>query len=261
MSRFTVLGASGAIGSRLVTALRANGHEVLAPEREDQHWQIQPLGHVIYAIGITADFRSRALDTVEAHVCVLAPLLRSAVFESLLYLSSTRIYGASALGREDTPLVVNPRAPSDLYNLSKLMGESMCMNCGRSGVRVARLSNVVGADDVDSPNFLPSLQREARAGHINLRTALTSAKDYIHIDDVLDLLPRIAQFGKHALYNVASGQQVTHQQWLDHLVAMTGCTAQVLEDAPVAGFAPVDVTRIQNEFGFKPRSVLSALTN
>ena len=258
MSRFTILGASGSIGSRLVQALRASGHDVMAPARDDRAWATQPLGHVIYAIGITADFRSRALDTVEAHVCALAPLLRDAQFDSLLYLSSTRVYGGQAVGAEDAALGVNPHDPSDLYNLSKLMGESMCLTSGRSGVRVARLSNVVGADDPDSSNFLPSLLRDARAGHMTLRTDLASAKDYIHIDDVVHLLPRIAMHGRHSMYNVASGQQITHGQWVDHLVAITGCTVQVLANAPVTCFAPVDVTRIRAEFGFDPRSVLSA---
>jgi nucleoside-diphosphate-sugar epimerase len=259
VSRFTVFGANGFIGSRLVRTLRASGHDVLAPERDECAWLTHPLGHVIYAIGITADFRSRPLDTVEAHVCALAPLLRSAQFESLLYLSSTRVYGAQPRGAEDDALSVNPHDPSDLYNLSKLMGESMCLSSGRRGVRIARLSNVVGADDAGSSNFLPSLLRDARAGHISLRTDLASAKDYIHIDDVLHLLPLVAVQGQHSMYNVASGQQITHGQWVEHLVAMTGCTVQVLANAPVVYFSPVDVTRIQAEFGFAARTVFSTM--
>ena len=259
MSRFTVLGASGAIGSRLVKALRASGHDVLAPARDECAGLTLPLGHVIYAIGLTADFRSRALDTVEAHVCALAPLLRRAQFESFLYISSTRVYGAQSWGREDAVLSMNPHHPSDLYNLSKLMGESMCLISGRSGVRVARLSNVVGADAPNSSNFLPSLLRDARAGNITLCTDLASAKDYIHIDDVLHLLPRIALQGQQSMYNVASGQQVTHRQWVDHLVAVTGCTVQVLANAPVARCEPVDVARIRAEFDYEPRPVLSTL--
>nr|WP_295784522.1 NAD(P)-dependent oxidoreductase [Rhodoferax sp.] len=261
MTRFTIFGASGSIGSRLVTTLKASGHDVLAPARGDPAVLTQVLGHVIYAIGVTADFRSRALDTVEAHVCALVPLLRSAQFDSFLYLSSTRVYGGQQLGAEDVALALNPHDPSDLYNLSKLMGESMCLTSGRSGVRVARLSNVVGADDPDSSNFLPSLLRDACAGHIALRTDLASAKDYIHIDDVLHLLPRIATHGQRSMYNVASGQQVTHRQWVEHLVATTGCTVDILANAPVTHFAPVDVTRIRGEFGFEPRPVLSTISN
>lgn len=107
---------------------------------------------------------------------------------------------------------MQPQDPSDLYNLSKLMGESLCLTGGRTGVRVARLSNVVGGEDRDSGNFVPSLVREARGGHIVLQTAPDSVKDYIHIDDVAELLPRIATQGRERLYNVASGLQTRHAQ-------------------------------------------------
>ena len=83
---------------------------------------------------------------------------------------------------------------------------------------------------------------------IALRTDPASAKDYIHVDDVVDLLPRIATQGRHTVYNVASGEQLTHGQWLDYLVARTGCTVQVQAQAPLLRFAPVDTTRIRAEF-------------
>ncbi len=259
MSRFTVLGASGVIGRRLVAHLRAGGVEVWAPARGDAQLLRQPLGHVIYAIGITADFGTRPLETVQAHVCVVTQLLREADFDSLLYLSSTRVYAGAASGDEDAALQVRSQNPSDVYNLSKLMGESVCLASGRRAVRVARLSNVVGGEDAETDNFLPSLWRDAQAGQIVLRSALSSAKDYIHIDDVVALLPRIARHGQAVMYNVASGQQISHGQWVERLVALTGCSVTVLPGAPEMGFVPVNVARVCAEFGFVPRSVLMPL--
>jgi nucleoside-diphosphate-sugar epimerase len=256
---WTVLGASGVIGRHLVARLRAAGETVYTPGRGEPGLYQRALGHVIYAIGLTADFRQRPYDTVQAHVSLLAEVLQRADFSSLLYLSSTRVYARAAHGREDLPLPVQPQDPSDLYNLSKLMGESLCLSSGRAGVRVARLSNVVGGEDADSANFVPSLLREARSGRIRLQTAADSAKDYIHIDDVADLLPRIAVHGRERLYNVASGVQTTHAQWAQQLAALTGCAVEIAPGAPTAGFAPIDITRIRTEFGYAPRPVLSVL--
>lgn len=258
--KFTVLGSRGVIGSRVTAHLRASGHTVYAPDREDPHVWSRPLGHVIYSIGLTADFRSRPFDTVEAHVSLLARMLRHANFSSFLYLSSTRVYGRADHSTEETTLQVLPQDPSDLYNLSKLMGESICHGCGRPEVRVARLSNVVGGDDSLSDNFLPALVREALSGQITLRSSLSSAKDYIHIDDVAELLPRIALHGRARLYNVASGMQTTHAQWIDRLVALTGCSVEVVPDAATTSFAPIDIDRIRDEFGYQPRPVLDVLT-
>lgn len=256
---FTVLGATGTIGRSLVARLRAQGEAVYAPARSDPDLFTRPLGHVIYAIGLTADFRSRPFQTVEAHVSLLSEVLQHADFSSLLYLSSTRVYAGGPCGGEDSPLHVNPQDPSDLYNLSKLMGESLCLSCGQAGVRVARLSNVVGGESQDSDNFIPTLLRDAQKGHIVLRTALNSAKDYIHIDDVVELLPRIAAQGRARLYNIASGIQTSHAQWIDHLVGLTGCSVEVAPGAPATTFAPIDITRIREEFGFAARPVFSAL--
>jgi nucleoside-diphosphate-sugar epimerase len=214
---------------------------------------------VIYANGLTADFRQRPYDTVDSHVSVLAELLKHGNFESLLYLSSTRVYGRAVVGNEDTPLPVLSQDPSDLYNLSKLMGESLCLQDARSSVRVARLSNVVGGDDAESANFVPSLVREARTGRIVLQTAMDSLKDYIHIDDVVELLPRISAAGSKRLYNVASGMQTSHAQLTAQLVVQTGCIVDVKCGARTLSFTPINIDRIRAEFDFQPRPVLAAL--
>jgi len=66
--RVTVLGGSGFIGSHVARHLRRLGVACDTPARDDESIFSRPLGHVIYAIGLTADFRARPLETVEAHV-------------------------------------------------------------------------------------------------------------------------------------------------------------------------------------------------
>lgn len=260
MSFFTVLGASGYIGSRVVRHLRAEGHAVWAPERGDSSILNRPLGHVLYCVGLTGDFRNRPFDTVQAHVGLLAEILRHANFESLLYLSSTRVYQGAERTDEDAPLTVVPGTPSDLYNLTKLTGESLCHCSGREGVRVVRLSNVVGEGmDPASGNFIATLLQDARSGRVVLRSSLESAKDYIHIEDVLELLPRIATGGRFSTYNIASGYQTTHAQWLTWLEEKVGCSCVVQPEAPLLTFPAIDVSRVCSEFEFVARPVFDWL--
>lgn len=255
MTSYTVLGAQGRIGRALVAALRAQGLAVFAPQRDDPALFTQELGWVIDAAGITADFRQRPHDTVQAHVCRLGPLLQRARFEGFLYLSSTRVYAGSRGTCESTPLQVNPLEGGDLYNLSKLLGEALCLNDARPTVKVARLSNVVSPGDDSGPDFVPSLWREARRGRIVLRSAPDSAKDYLHLADVCELLPRLAQQARHRLVNLASGRQTTHAQWVAHIAAHTGCEVAVAPCAPMQGFAPIDTTRLRELFDFQPRPI------
>lgn len=257
---FTVLGATGMIGKRIVENLQARGEDVFAPSRESLEIYTQPLGHVIYAIGLTADFRRRPFATVEAHVTKLADVLQRADFESLLYLSSTRVYQHTNSSAENTSLMVCPDDPSDLYNLSKLMGESLCLGCGHDNIRIVRLSNVVGSYDPNSDNFLSALIREAISGQIRLRSSPSSAKDYIHLDDVAELLPQIARSGRHRIYNVASGMQIRHAEWVDRLKALTGCRVEIDSNAPIASFPSIDVSRVREEFRWILRDVFSVLS-
>jgi len=257
--QYTVLGGNGRIGSRVAKMLRESGHVVEVPMRDDSSILRRPLGRVIYSVGLTADFRKRPLETVEAHVCLLQRLLCHGDFQSLVYLSSTRVYAGAKAGHEEADLTVNPHTPTDLYNVSKLMGESLCLHSGRHDVRIARVSNVVGGAAADSPDFIPTLVRHARAGRIVLESDLQSVKDYIHLDDVSALVIALSMSGNHRVYNVGSGQQTSNQQWAAALEARYGCTVDVVPNAPLSTFPPVDIRRIQSEFGFNPSSVLDAL--
>jgi nucleoside-diphosphate-sugar epimerase len=253
--QFTVLGARGFIGAQLVSHLEANGHVVYAPERGDTQVFQRKLGHVLYCIGLTADFRTRPFDTVRAHVSVLAEVLEKAEFNSLVYLSSTRVYARSASGKESAPLTADVSDPSDLYNLTKLTGESLCRSCNRPNVKVARLSNVIGLDH-QSDNFLFALIREAISGRIELQSDPESAKDYILLDDVVALLPRIAVEGKGWLYNIASGSNVAHREIVALLALLTRCEVAVRPDAPLSVFPEIDIGQLRKEFNFSPLSLL-----
>lgn len=260
MNRITVLGASGFIGSHLVTALKARGAEHIALARTDSLPK-QNLGDLIYCIGLTADFRAQPLETVEAHVCTLRQVLESCEFDSVTYLSSTRVYGKSIETTEESDsLPVNPDEPDELYNISKLMGESLALSSGKKA-RVVRLSNVYG-DDFSSRNFLTTIIDEAISKHkIVLRTAPESAKDYVSVDDVVRVLLEIVARGSERLYNVASGENLTNAKLAAAIRKITGCSIEFAPDAPCVTFPQIDIARIRSEFDFEPRVLLDDLSN
>lgn len=254
----TVLGGKGFIGHHLVDYLESVGCDVFVPDRNDPKLFVQPLGHVFYCIGLTGDFRSHPFDTVRAHVTVLSELLERAEFDSLLYLSSTRVYGRSVETVENIPLPIQVEDPSDLYNVSKLMGESLCLSSSGKKIRVARLANVVGSG-MGVDNFIGSLVEEACSGLIQLRTHPDSVKDYILIDDVVRILGSIAKEGRERIYNVASGMQIAHHQWIAALREVTGCQARFDPQTALQSFPVIDVQRIRNEFGFIPTLALDEI--
>lgn len=255
----TVLGAGGFVGRRLAGRLRADGVRCETPARDDRGLADRDLGHVIYCVGLTADFRTRPFDTAEAHVGLLNRLLRAGRFASLLYLSSTRVYQGAASAVETAALRVDPNDPSDLYNLTKLTGEALCLSSPRPEVRAVRLSNVYGYDP-DSENFLTAVLRDAlTVGRVRFATAPASAKDYVAAEDVAAILPRIALEGRRRLYNVAAGENTDNATLAAGVAAATGAATEFAPDAPAVIFPPVDVSRLREEFGWRPRRLTDDL--
>ncbi|MDP3085505.1 MAG: NAD(P)-dependent oxidoreductase [Rubrivivax sp.] len=251
--QLTVLGGSGFVGRALTEHARGLALPCQAPARGAQALWHEPLGHVIYTVGLTADFRVRPLETIEAHVCLLRRLIAEADFESLTYLSSTRVYAGGSDTRETANLSVNPNDPSDLYNLSKLTGEALCLHAGRPGMKVARLSNVIGLRR-DPDTFVDQLLLEAqRTGKAVMQTAPEARKDYIALDDVVALLTRIAMSDVSGIFNVASGESVANSTIASMLGEVLGIPVETAPNPARWDFSPIDIGRVRTAFNFTPR--------
>jgi nucleoside-diphosphate-sugar epimerase len=248
---YTILGADGFVGTALTDHLEAEGEVVQAARRSVA--PRAPLGHVIDCAGLTADFRSRPLDTMEAHVGRVIDILRAGGFESYLYLSSTRVYQHCEHAHEDVPIPVFPSRPDDLYAISKLAGEAVCLVDSRPTVRVVRLSNVVGLG-ADPTTFLASVIRDARSrGDVELHVDPRSSRDFVSLADVVRILPEVSTRGQHRLYNVAAGENRSAGEVLDEVCRLTGARWRA---APAPGqlvtFPEIDARRLREEFAFTP---------
>ncbi|MBM5809018.1 MAG: SDR family oxidoreductase [Cyanobacteria bacterium M_surface_9_m1_291] len=246
----TVLGAGGWVGSALVAQLQAQGQPVRAVARAGLGaWlgEREPAS-VLYTIGLTADFRSRPHATAEAHVGLLSQVLQRPGLEHLLLLSSTRVYGRSSATDETTPLPCLSSDPSDVYNLSKLLGEALVLQDPRPGCRVVRLSNVVGAGQPSTTFLGQVLEAAQQHGRVRLEQPASIAKDYVALSDVVRLLPQIAQGGRQRLYNLASGTNTSHRE-IAELLLQRGIAVDLHEPAtPAPPASPIAITRLEAEF-------------
>ena len=220
MTLFTVFGSTGFIGRHVCEALRSANHEVQTFDRGSILTAPTILGHAIYCIGMTGNYRSQPYATVDAHVNLLSKILQTHSYESFLYLSSTRVYrglSQDMLAEETTPIPLTPDRDS-IYDYSKLLGEALCLSHPLTTVRVARVSNVYGIG-MSENSFLGALYANlTRDGHISIQDHPESSKDYIHIEDVVAQLTYIALHGRHRLYNIASGKRISCQEIADTLI-------------------------------------------
>ncbi|WP_312163888.1 SDR family oxidoreductase [Phenylobacterium sp.] len=258
MTRYTVIGAGGFIGSRLVAALTARGEEVHGPARGDPGLFGRDLGRVFYCAGLTGDFMIRPFDTVEAHVGLLTQLLRDASFERLIYLSSTRVYDSLGArgGKESDILEFDVAAPRNVYDLSKALGENLCL--ARSGGRaaVARLANVFDWTD-DAGGFLSDLLKRARREKVmTLDSSPLAGRDYIHADDVIAALLAMDAQDTDGIVNVARGEAISNGD-VAAVLAQAGWTLNLTGQGAPHG--PVcDVARLHG-LGVAPRDVRAVI--
>lgn len=258
MSLFSVFGANGFVGARLCAELEARGHDMRRIFRDNWPSHGTDLGHVIFTIGMTADFRTKPFETVESQVSTLARALRDYRYQSFLALSSTRVYRGTASTREDATLSLSPVNPDDLYNATKLAGEALCLALPDPKIRVARLSNLYGWPG-PSQSFLASVLDEAVAtGRVHFRTGPASAKDYLDIESAVRALIGIAEHGRERLYNVASGANVSNAE-IAAALEREGVKTGFEPGAPEPDFPSIDVSRLQREFEITAPSLIKRL--
>lgn len=252
---FTIFGAKGFIGSNLVSYLRSRGHSVLAPEREEILGLKVNLGHVVYAIGMTGNFRSKPFETVEAHTNILSQLLRAYNFDSWLYLSSSRLYGLSNRScSEEDRINVFP-GKDGVYDISKLLGEALCLSMQRPTVRVARLSNVYGVGQ-SKHTFLGDIFKNLYLHEdVEIRESPISSKDYIDISDVVKMIEQIALRGKYNIYNIASGYNTKHIDIASMIQNTLNVKASFKPNSKDRVFSKINIQRIKDDFSFEPQDI------
>ncbi len=256
----TVLGARGLVGSHLAYTLQQQGEETWCPDRSEQDQLFKrPLGTVYYCAGLTADFAQRPYDAVEAHVSLLSSILKYAEFERLVYLSSTRLYDSLGAinATEDVTLNFSVADPRHLYDLSKALGENLCLRYSEGRGKVARLSCVLGKSLDDG--FLPGLLKQCLGNEgVKVNSSPHFVRDYIGLDDVVALLINVGQRGTQDIYNVASGLNIENSQVFSVIEQITGCQLQTTSVATCA--APlINIQRIKEEFGFSPVGIQQLL--
>src|SRR5262249_23354350 len=156
-------------------------------------------------------------------------------------------------------LPVQPNAPSDLYNITKLAGEALCLSDRRNTVRVARLSNVFGPG-MHRESFLGQILAEGTTtGAVTLRQSLRSAKDYISIGELVPALVNISKSGDARLYNVASGVNTTHEAIAGVLGLKLDWQVNARENATTVRFPRIDIDRLTMEFAAPRNTILDEL--
>ncbi|AIR62968.1 dTDP-glucose 4,6-dehydratase [Cedecea neteri] len=260
MSKYTIIGGRGFIGSHIVSLLESRGHDVTIPDRSELDSISGNLGKVIYCAG-NGDCANSYFSVLEANTTLLAKVLQHYEFEKLVYISSTRVYMNNSGSSEKDDLTITTSDNRKLFNLTKLVAEELCIKSD-CNVAVVRPSNVYGLA-LNSKLFLPSIIRNAiNDGEINMFVAPDYAKDYVSVSDVAESCIWIADNTTNKeIYNVASGFNVTAQEIADVIQEETECNVNWKTGCfPREEFPVTNIEKLASlNPKFKPQHVLNDL--
>ena len=129
--------------------------------------------------------------------------------EHLVFISGVTVIGTPSQLPIDEDHPVHPPNP---YLESKLLGEQLVEEAGRTGVRatILRVTAPVGAR-MPAERVLPTFVREALAGSpLKVAGRGTRRQDYVHVADVADAVAGAIQAGADGLFNIGCGETVSN---------------------------------------------------
>ncbi len=176
----------------------------------------------------------------------------------LVFSSSMAVY--SDLGRAIKE--TDSTEPIDIYGKSKLAAEGLIKEMAqKSGLRytIFRFANVYGTNPT-VPHIIPRIVKQL---HQNKKIELGNTaprRDFIFVSDVVNALALAAQTQKqNATYNLGTGISTSINELVNTILELSQSTIPVVKSSQNLVRATdrqnlqANITRIQNELGWKPR--------
>ena len=196
--------------------------------------------------------------------------------ERVLYPSSSAAYpislqsptGAIALREPDIDFTGNLGVPDMTYGWSKLTGEFLARIAAKHyGIPVVCIRPFSGyGEDQDLSYPVPAIAARAarREDPFEVWGSGKQGRDFVHIDDVLDLVFLLMDnVSDGSAYNVGSGQLTTFLELIGLFTKFAGYTPTIkpLLDKPVGVHSRYcDMSLVQEKFGWEPRiSILEGM--
>jgi dolichol-phosphate mannosyltransferase len=288
-----VTGAAGFIGANLVRRLLTEGHAVHAAVRPgSEAWRLEgapdarrlelDVGDAEAVAAAVGKVRPELVFHLAAHgayswqtdvsemarvnvagTIALVDACARAECQALVHAGSSSEYGF----RADPPAEDDALRPNSAYAATKAAAALYCAHASREGRLAARTLRVYSAyGPWEEPGrLIPTLVALARRGRLPPMADPDTARDFVHVDDVVEAFVLAAAAGSEAgdTFNVGSGVQTT----LAELVALVR-DLFALQVEPLWGAAPArswdtdawvaDVSRARRDLGWAPRWSLEA---
>lgn len=254
-----ITGASGFIGSSLVTKLNLNDKlEVIPVSRSADrksnafitNYCNTPKGDILFHLAENSD-RSFVNNSNEKYLneskVIIEELIKKK-YKQIVYCSSSSLYG----DKNTKPNKEKNESQSyDNYTQLKLSNEKKIIEAG--GI-VIRLSNVIGPG-MSNNNVLSDIFKQVNASNsLNILNG-SSVRDFIFIDDVVNALERLISKNDSGVFNLGSGIGTSISE-LAELIINT-CNKKIvvksLSNSSSISYNVLDIRKIKNFLDWEPK--------
>lgn len=257
-----VIGAAGFVGRAVADRIQAKGGTVLRLTRADVDLnadsatealaeRLQPGDCVVIA---AVKVPCKTPDMVVSNLAMLARIasaLQRSPVDHVVYVSSDAVYADS-----DKPLTeASFKGPDNLYGIMQVTRELMLREVvPATNLTFVRPTMIYGAADPHGgygPNSYRKLAAQGR--DITLFGEGEERRDHVLIDDVAEIITRIAFQRSTGAINVASGNVHSFRAIAEKVAALHGGKVKVLGSKrngpmPHGGYRPFDVSAIGRAF-------------
>jgi len=268
--RILVTGSSGFIGTNLLKRLKDASYEVVTFDVEDgdiatAEFHFDKLDHVIHLASKTYVPASweNPLDFYRTNASGTTNILDLCRKQgcSLTYISSY-VYGTPQYLPVDENHSVAPVSP---YNHSKLIAEDICRFYAEQfgvPVTILRPVNIFGPGQKE--NFLiPFIVQQVLDSSIKTVEVmdLRPKRDFLYIDDFVDLIISTIGRKNYGIFNVGSGYSVSVQEIIETILKVSGINKPYLdkkiERKNEVWDVYVSVAKAKAELGWEPKTTLA----
>lgn len=268
--RILVTGSSGFIGTNLLNRLKSNGYDVVTFDVEDgdiatAEFNFPKLDHVIHLASKTYVPASweNPLDFYRTNASGTTNILDLCRKQgcSLTYISSY-VYGTP----QYLPVDENhPVAPVSPYNHSKLVAEDICRFYAEQfgvPVTILRPVNIFGPGQKES-FLIPFIIQQALDSSIKTVEVmdLRPKRDFLYIDDFMDLITLTIGRKSYGVFNVGSGYSVSVQEIIETILKISRISKPYLdkkiERKNEVWDVYVSVAKAKAELGWEPKTTFA----
>jgi len=208
--KIAITGSNGFIGSHLVKNLIECKVKKFDREKHDL-FEIESLKEFVEDTEIVVHLAgaNRASDNEIFRTNVLGTFnLLEAIRTynpnvKIIFASSFQVYGINRDAMEDSELTT-----SSIYGMSKKIAEELILFYSQFGVKynILRLSNVYGPGGRPNYNSAIATLCYKSAKNETLQVNKLAFRDFIYVDDVVDIIKRCLQFNENEIFDVCSGE-------------------------------------------------------